>query len=158
MSREEAFSSISFKLLAHDVIFGGPDGKTRSKQIAEATGISYNRLSNCCNSNQVHNFTQDEIASVSNAAADYRMLEDLCRKCGGTFQRIEEAEKVDFGEAEDGVFELVSHIGRLGKELRQARKDNRISPNECSGMDRILMMIREGAIELSGRINKMVKR
>ena len=61
MGREEAFSSISFKLLAHDVIFGGPDGKTRSKQISEATGINYNRLSNCCNSNQVHNFTQDEI-------------------------------------------------------------------------------------------------
>jgi hypothetical protein len=156
----KAFGSLSTKLLAHDVIFGGPDGKSRAQQIQAATGISYNKLSNGCNPNQVHQFTQDEVAAISNASGDYRLVEDLCRKCGGTFKRFEEETEVhhtDIKDTEESVFELIGHIGRLADSYKSARRDNRISPHECSAMDRMLLMIREGAVELSEKLNRLVK-
>lgn len=155
----KAFGSISFKLLAHDVCFGGPDGKSKSLQICQATGIGYNRLSNCCNSNQVHFFSQDEIAAICNSTGDFRLIEDLCRKCSGTFKRFNEVEinHADVRDAEDQILELIGHLGRLSVAYKDARRDNRVSQNECSTMDRLLLMIREGAVELSGTLNRMVK-
>lgn len=156
----KAFESISFKLLAHDVCFGGSDGKGRAQRIQAATGISYNRISNCCNPNQIHNFTHDEIAAVSNASGDYRMVEDLCRKCGGTFKRFEEepeAQQINIKDTEESVFELIGHIGRLAESYKAARRDDRISRNECATMDRLLLMIREGSVELSDKLNRMVR-
>lgn len=156
----KAFESISFKLLAHSVCFGEHDDKGRAQRIQSATGLSYNRISNCCNPNQIHNFTHDEIAAVSNASGDYRMVEDLCRKCGGTFKRLDatpEQHERDLKDTEDAVFELIGHIGRLAESYKAARRDNRISRNECSSMDRLLLMIREGAVELSDQLNRMVR-
>lgn len=158
--QSRAFGSLSTKLLAHDVIFGGPDGKSRAQQIQASTGISYNKLSNACNPNQVHQFTQDEVAAISNASGDYRLVEDLCRKCGGTFRRFDEeteVQRIDLKDTEESVFELIGHIGRLADSYKSARRDNRISQNECSAMDRLLLMIREGAVELSEKLNQMVR-